>query len=60
MVTKCKAIELRTPFEPLETTPTTFLHVMSLNKIHVEWHNEINMVVNIKKKEIKRRFINLN
>jgi hypothetical protein len=51
MVTKCKAIELRTPFESLETTPTTFLHVMSLNKIHVKWHNEINMVVNIKKKE---------
>jgi hypothetical protein len=48
---KCKTIESRTPFEPLETIPTIFLHIMSVNKIHVEWHNEINMVVNIKKKK---------
>jgi hypothetical protein len=37
------------PFELLEPTPTTFLHTLLFNKIHVECHNETNMVVNVNK-----------
>jgi hypothetical protein len=52
MTTKCKVIESKMPYEFLEITWIDFLHMsLSQNKIHVKWHNETNMFVNMNKDE---------
>jgi hypothetical protein len=50
-ITKCKVIKSKMPYELLDITLIDFSHMSSLNKIHVEWHNETNILVNINKDE---------
>jgi hypothetical protein len=50
-ITKCKVIESKVPYELLKIILINFVHMSSLNKIYVKWHNETNMFVNMNKNE---------